>query len=404
VRAPVAQGSPAAFESEHLWGPAGHSTWEPALAVDPNSRWIYQMTTEQLPGDYLLFRSSGDGGATWNPVQHLCLNVAKKPGFQYDPELAVAGGTIYAICLNDFDPGIVFTRSQDHGTTWSVPARLDGSLKYSDKPILLVSPAGKDVYVGFSTGYALHVAASHDGGTTWSAPVRATTPHLWYYPYGGALAPDGSIWFSVDAEAGVKQTGDGRIGLVTSSDGGKTWSTKNLAATHEGEPCPYKECYPDFFTGQAAVGIDRAGSMVFAYAQNLARRGPNALYVMRSHDGRSWSAPLLVSSKGNNTSPALAAGPTAGDFRLVWQDNRNGHHAWNTWYARSTDAGATWSAPVRLSDRGSGAAYKHAAGYDFPGGDYLGLTVDANGVNHVVWGEGSGVYTPAGTWWTRGGP
>ena len=57
-------------------------------------------------------------------------------------------------------------------------------------------------------------------------------------------------------------------------------------------------------------------------------------------------------------SPAIVAAPD-GSFRLVWQDDRNGHLSWNTWYSRSDDAGATWSKAVRLSDRESGADYKH---------------------------------------------
>ncbi len=90
----------------------------------------------------------------------------------------------------------------------------------------------------------------------------------------------------------------------------------------------------------------------------------------------------------------MVAGPAAGDFRLVWQDDRNGPRAWNTWYARSADGGVTWSAAVRLSDRGGGAKYKHRYGYDFPFGDYLGLAVDSQGVNHAIWGEGFGGLRP----------
>jgi hypothetical protein len=61
---------------------------------------------------------------------------------------------------------------------------------------------------------------------------------------------------------------------------------------------------------------------------------------------------------------------------------------------------------VRLSNLGSGAPYKSAAGYTFPFGDYLGLSVASNGTNFVIWGEGNAIYTGGGTggsWWTRGG-
>src|SRR5579863_4721729 len=61
----------ARFESEHRWGNGSDNRWEPVVAADPSSPWIYQMTTGQRP-DYLLFRASSDRGATWSPARHIC--------------------------------------------------------------------------------------------------------------------------------------------------------------------------------------------------------------------------------------------------------------------------------------------------------------------------------------------
>jgi hypothetical protein len=397
----VSPSNGARFETERPWGSGKRDDWEPVTAADPSSSWVYQMTTQQRP-NYLLFRSSADGGATWNRSRHICRRGIKLH-FQFDPQIVVApDGTIDVVCLDNFFPGVVFTHSRDRGRTWSAPVRLDGHHHYSDKPTLVVSATGNDVYVSFNVDYALYVAASHDAGATWNRPVLATTRHLWYYSYGGTVAPDGSVWFAADGEAGKNQTGDGHIALVRSTDGGVSWATIPMALTHEGAPCVGRNCYPDYFTGEDAVAADAHGAFVFAYAQNRVRQGPNTLYLRRSRDGIRWSDPQAVAIVGNATSPAIAAGPRPGDFRLVWQDNRNGLHAWNTWYARSRDGGRTWSDDVRLSDRGSGAPYKNRDGYDWPFGDYLGLSVDSDGVNHVIWGEGAGVYVPGGTWFTRG--
>ncbi len=399
VRAPAA--TRAGFESERLWGNAARDDWEPVTAADPSSSWVYQMTTKQRP-NFLLFRSSADGGATWSRSRHICRR-GIKPHFQFDPQIAVAGdGTVDVVCLDNFLPGVVFTQSRDNGRTWSAPVRLDRFQRYSDKPTLLVSASGADVYVSYNDFFALYVAVSHDGGRSWNRPVLATRRHLWYYSLGGTIAPSGSVWFAVDGEAGKNQTGDGHIALVRSVDGGSSWTTVPMALTHEGAPCPVKRCYPDFYTGQVAVAADSAGSLACVYAKNDVSQGPNALYVRRSRDGVRWSAPAAIATAGNSTSPAIEPGPDAGDFRLVWQDNRNGPQAWNTWYAHSVDGGRTWSADVRLSNRESGAPYKHRGGYDFPFGDYLGLSVDSAGINHVIWGEGSAVYVPGGTWFTRG--
>ena len=102
--------------------------------------------------------------------------------------------------------------------------------------------------------------------------------------------------------------------------------------------------------------------------------------------------------------PVVESGPTAGDFRAAWQDDRNGPTAWNTWYERTTNGGSTWSAQVRLSNVGSGAAYKSGNGYAFPYGDYFDIDVNASGTNVATWGEGTSYNGPGGTWFTRGGP
>src|SRR5207244_2202369 len=94
--------------------------------------------------------------------------------------------------------------------------------------------------------------------------------------------------------------------------------------------------------------------------------------------------------QASNGFPSVAAGPLPGDFRVVWQGNGNGDpRGWDTYYRRTTDGGVTWSPIVKLSNRATGAPYKTRAGYFFPYGDYISLSVDGAGENHVIWGEGT---------------
>ncbi len=360
------------------------------------------MTTRQRP-DALLFRASSDSGNSWERVRYICRRGVRVP-FQYDPQIAVAGdGTIDVVCLDGFRPGVVFVRSRDHGDRWTKAVAIAKPLTYSDKPTLAISADGRDIYVSFNSRYALYVAASHDGGDTWSAPVRATAKHYWYYSYGASVASNGTVWFAVDGEGGANQTGGGHVELVTSADRGATWRDIPFVRSHEGAACRAHNCYPDFYTAQDAVAADATGLLVFVYAKNDRKRGPNRLYATTSgDDGRTWSDAVTLTESGNATSPAIVAGPLPNDFRVVWQDNRNGLHAWNTWYSSTSDGGRTWTGAIRLSDRAGGASYKRRRGYDLPFGDYLGLTVDARGINYVIWGEGSAIYSPGGTWWTRG--
>ncbi|MBV8197755.1 MAG: exo-alpha-sialidase [Candidatus Eremiobacteraeota bacterium] len=402
MRSSAALGRAATFEPEQLWGAVRNRRWEPVTAADPSSTWVYQMTTRQRP-DALLFRASSDSGTTWQPLRYICRRGVRVP-FQYDPQIAVANdGTIDVVCLDGFLPGVVFVRSRDRGAHWTKAVALARPLRYSDKPTLAISADGKDVYVAFNSHYALYVAASHDGGNTWLPRVKATIEHYWWYSYGGTVAPNGSVWFAVDGEGGTNQSGGGHVALVSSSDRGVAWHVTPFARSHEGAPCREHNCYPDYFTAEDAIAADASGNLVFAYEKNDRKQGPNTLYVTTSSNGgQSWTSATAVANHGNSTCPAIVAA-AANDFRLVWQDNRNGYHSWNTWYSRSADGGQTWSQAIRLSGRGSGAPYKHRKGYDLPFGDYLGLSVDARGINYVIWGEGSAVYSPGGTWWTIGG-
>jgi hypothetical protein len=282
---------------------------------------------------------------------------------------------------------------------------MNGKLTYNDKPVLVISPTGKDVYVAFNSKSDAYAVASHDYGATFSAPVKTNSDSFSYLAYGGTVAPNGNVYFGETGE-GKFALGPEPVALVSSTDAGKTWTTTILATSQEAPACSFKGCYRDFFSSQATIASDSAGALVFAYLLNNAADAPKTLYVRRSTDGLNWSAPVVVNDAGDSNMPAIASGPSPGDFRLVWQDDRSGPNGWNTWYARTTNGGVAWSRAVRLSNLGSGASYKTPAGYTFPYGDYLGLAVDSSGTSHVIWGEGNGIYTghdTGGSWFTRGG-
>jgi hypothetical protein len=411
VAAPAA--SAPSFASEQLVGTLADDNWEPTTAADPQAPWVYQAVTainDQCASHEcsiysILVRASSDGGATWGPLVPVCGLACKNVPWQFDPQLAVANdGTVYAAWLNTFNPGTVLAKSSDHGRTWTLPVTMNGKLTYNDKPILAISPSGKDVYVAFNGKSDAYAVSSHDYGATFSAPVKTDSGNS-FLPYGGTVAPNGSVYFG-ETGSGKFALGPEPIALVRSADRGRTWTSTILDTSQESPPCEFKGCYRDFFSSQATVASDAAGTLVFAYLLNAVADAPKSLYIRTSTDGVSWSAPTRVNDAGDSNMPAIAAGPAAGDFRLVWQDNRNGVNAWNTWFARTTNGGRTWSRAVRLSNLGSGASYKSPAGYTFPYGDYLGLAVDSAGTNHVIWGEGNGIYVghdTGGSWFTRGG-
>jgi len=396
------------------------SNWEPAVATDPSdANLVYQLITgistracaPRCPGTSILFRRSTDGGATWGPQTFVCGLACKGIGWQYDPQIKVAtNGTIYAAFLNTFDPGVVLFTSTDRGDTWNGPFTMNGPLKYMDKPQLVISPDGRDVYVSFNDKHKTYVVASHDGGHTFLAPTLTNDNGRWWYSDGGAMAPDGTVYYSLNGESGGAsgghQDGPNDISILRCrpdpavSCKHPTWTSFGISAAPP--PCSVAGCYVDYYAPTPSIAVDRAGRLVAAYAFGTVPNGPKSLYVRTSTDGATWSSPKLINSDGDTSFPQMAAGPSPGDFRLAWQDDSTG--AFNTWYVSTSNGGSTWSQRVKLSNLTSGAPYKSPAGYTFPDGDYFGLAVGPTGVAFAAWGEadGSSVYCCGDVWSTKG--
>ncbi|HSE39814.1 MAG TPA: sialidase family protein [Acidobacteriota bacterium] len=398
------------FASERVW--SGEDDWEPAIATDPSSSYVYQMTTRYsgpkpcnncaLPA--LVFRASSDGGATWGPDKF----IAETSKTQNDPQIEVAiDGTIFAVILNDYVPGIKFTKSTDHGFTWSDPIRLTGAGRkphWSDKPILAISADGQHVYVAFNASDS-YVTASHDFGQTFLDPVKTSNDTRYWFHSAGAVAPNGDVYFGT-SDFSQTYLGDANVGVLRSTNQGASWQHIQLDTSKEAPPCDWADgCYLGFFGPTAGLAIDPTGKIMVAYNVGNIAGGAEQIYVRTSTNGTSWSSRSLISANSNtinNAFPVVASGGP-NDFRVAWQDDRNqSQTGWNTWYRRTNNGGSSWSAALRLSDATSGAPYKTDAGYFFPYGDYFEMAVDANGTNHVIWGEGDDWIGPGGTWYTSG--
>jgi hypothetical protein len=404
------------------------SNWEPTVAVDPNdpSR-VYQLITGinahackgRCPGTSVLFRRSTNGGAKFGPETFVCLAQCKTIGWQFDPQIRVANdvnagcgcGTVYVAFMDQYDPGVQLFTSHDGGETWSAPVTMNGGLTYMDKPILVISPSGRDVYVAFNHKFDNMIVASHDYGHSFLQPQKVNEDHLWWYATGGAFAPNGDVYFALDGETSLSGHGhdfDGPVQVAllrcspsaTTSCADPTLTSFGIAEAPP--PCPVPGCYPDYFAATGAIAIDGTGHMVFAYTFATEANASKSLYVRTSDDGSVWSRPVLVNAEGDSNVPQIDMGPSPGDVRLVWQDDRT--DAYNTWYARSLDGGTTWGTHVRLSNLASGAPYKGPDGYTFTDGDYFGIAVSSTGLAHVIWGEadGSSLYCCGDVWYTKG--
>lgn len=154
--------------------------------------------------------------------------------------------------------------------------------------------------------------------------------------------------------------------------------------------------------GDPSLTFDDKGNLFFSYLaiQKLGSSsywghgsGGNGVWVVRSPDGgKTWNKPVGVKVwTGQETGIKLE------DMPRIWADvneksphRGNLYYAWIEWglensivlYSRSTDAGSTWSKPIRIST---------IAGYPRDdNGSVVGIigTVAPDGTVYVVWNQG----------------
>jgi hypothetical protein len=324
---------------------------------------------------------------------------------QFDPliEVVRSTGAVYASWMNDYD--IQFAKSLDHGATWSTPIPVFGNVSWGDKPQLTASADGRDVYISFNgpTGGDPWVATSHDSGATWTQ-TKVTDSKRYYFEYGSAVLPNGTVVFSeisfTYSGPGGAATGPVLIHVFRSTDRGATWSDTVIDTLQLGTPCTSAGCYADFYDSGPALAMDTGGDLVLVYSGATTSGGPRTVYARSSRDsGATWSSRVVLSPSGVNAAFPAAAGTGNDDVRVWFMDQRTGR--WNTWYTTSTNLGAAWSTPVKISDAISGTAYKNSNGFLEAYGDYGEIAVTNGGKTVAVWGEGTSYTGPGGVWFNR---
>lgn len=365
---------------------------------------------------------SSDGGAHWGAVDLPLPPPLTTSGTDFGSDPAVAwdthGNVFYSYIVVFFSSGfpngvaingteMAVARSSDGGRTWTSTyfALQKGQTKFNDKPYLTVddnpaSPRKDTIYVTWdrfdgsaSSFNGVLVSHSTDGGGTFSAPVFAssTAPG----PKGdiGAdpfVAPDGTLhvaWHDVQ---------NNRIVEASSADGGQSFGpTHTIAATQVAfdiaipamatrRALVYPACGADTSTGPAR------GNLYCSWMDQTASNGTD-IFLSRSTDGgATWSAPLRV-----NDDPAgvandqfnqwLSADPSDGSVNLSWNDTRNdpAHLSTDIFFARSTDGGLSFGKNVQVT---TAPTNETCCGADLGDqyGDYEGIAAMDESI-HPVW-------------------
>src|SRR5713101_4406872 len=361
---------------------------ETSIAINPNNG--SQIVAGSNEIDRLPMRGyfSGDGGKTWGAVDLPLPPALTNNGFDFGSDPGVAwdtkGNVYYSFIVVFFSSGgavngteMAVAKSTDGGMTWPANqvaffAGETGTAAFDDKPMITVdtnlnSSFRDTIYAAWdhasfvngkpSSIIALLVSHSIDGGATFSTPATAssTTPGpkavIGADPF---VAPDGSVhvaWQDVQNRSVTESS---------SSDGGVTFGPIHVISGTQvafdiGIPAQssrrallYPACGAD-----ASAGPNR-GTLYCSWMDGTVANGVN-VFVSRSTDhGASWSAPLRVNDDAglaDHFNQWLSVDPADGSINVSWNDTRNDPSRLSTdiFYARSTDGGSTFASNVQVT-------------------------------------------------------
>jgi len=257
------------------------------------------------------------------------------------------------------------------------------------------------------------VSTSSDGGVTWRPPVTVAVGHASLGPSADGVFLDkewlvadnypssphyGRLYLSWDQlEFSKGAFLRSPVVLSYSDDAGKSWtrpveisgSNPTFCTANQGPVGPAGACDESFFSygavrpnGDVVVGFM---NQQHSAAWESATEFEDQILTVTSHDGGvTWASPVHVEdledggaegivftdypanvdARATQTGYQFRTGswgnlnvdPVTGNLYAVWTDNRDGTHDvpapvtdTNAFMAVSTDAGATWSAPIRVT-------------------------------------------------------
>jgi hypothetical protein len=305
------------FDGGHSWTEGRLTStlgvWgDPSVTFDAQGSLFFGHLSDPDDGnwvDRIVVQKSIDGGITWNDGAGIGLNPPKvedkewlatdQTDSPYRHNVYVAWTEFDEIWSDDPEDSsrILFSRSTDHGETWSHPVKindrsgncLDGDLTV-EGAVPAVGPNGA-VYTSWGGPLGIMFDRSLDGGVTWGTDILvADQPGGWAFdipgifrcngmpvtacdisdsPYRGAIYV---LWS--DQRNGLDDTD---VFLKKSTDGGDTWSeirrvNDDTTAAHQFFP---------WMTVDPLTGI----IWVVFYDRRNATDAATEVYVARSEDG-----------------------------------------------------------------------------------------------------------------------
>src|ERR1700674_905323 len=365
--------------------------------------------------DWVAAYASKDGGRSWVRATHGA--GASKYFDGQDPAVAFdADGVAY---LSTLAPAFGVWKSTDGGRTWGEPAMVPGSYDRTfiacdrsaradlrgrlyvvgKMPIKVFGRPGRDV-IAFSS--------SRDRGASFAFPrlfLPAPDRDLLNIVSDLLVTPAGKVILALeifDAQPLDAPLLSGRYSIITSEDGGRTFSEPRQVAVmhHYGHA---REAQSVKGLGGAHLAFDaspgpRHGTLYMVWLD--AGDGHEQVMAAASPDGGgSWSKPVRVNdneSASNQSNPAIAV-DGEGVVGVAWNDRRADptDPCYQPYFAASTNGGASFSPNLEVGQELTCPAGSPAEGTPLDstyrylnGGDTQGLLGLPQGGFHLAWING----------------
>lgn len=222
---------------------------------------------------FQLFRSE-DKGASWEP-----LAPPRVPASMHRHWIVAIGDTVH-LAQEAFPPGFAgylvglptlaeagtpnegmwYVRSEDGGTTWSIPQQIDPIVNFAGQGNMAVSADGTKLYI----------------------PRYEEERPVEEYTYA-----------------------DGRWYMLASEDGGASWERREMF-----------DLTSEISTAVPALAVDPAGALLLAWSQEIG--GQSRVVYASSPDTRAWSAPRELTDAPGTHAMAWLAARAQGEIGVMW--------------------------------------------------------------------------------------
>jgi hypothetical protein len=335
-----------------------------------------------------------DGGLTW--TRALIPNLTTVTGGPYpratDPVAGIdLSGRIFltteGATNSDFTEGVILvSRSLDGGATFGSPVIVfqpESSSDFPDKPWMAIntfantSSAGRILvtWTLFGKGDPSPILRSYsdDHGLTWSPGVVIHSANASAQGSQPVFLPDGRLaivyWNFQGANGGEE------IDMVLSSDGGVTFGSPTLVTpVTRYDPVSIRS---GVFLPSATT--DRTtGALYVVYQAFDSGSNPRVLFTKSTNAGATWSTPIAITDNPNTGvfNPAISASPDGQTLAVSFYDQRDSGGSTflcNLYLAQSFDGGATWQPNIRLTSITTDASLAPLTDAGYMLGDYLGI-------------------------------